>query len=832
MALAFPDTYEVGMSHLGFRILYHLINEQDGFVCERAFAPWTDMEALLRDRNIPLCSQESLAPLSDFDMLGFSLTYELCYTNVLNILDLAGIPLLAKDREEGDWPIVIGGGPCASNPEPIAPFFDAFLFGEGEEAVIEICNVLASWKEGGGPRENLWESLSDIPGVYVPALFEPEYLDDGRIKSIRALRQGYEKVARRIVPDLETAYFPDRPMVPVIEPVHDRIMIEIARGCSKGCRFCHAGVIYRPVRERSVDRILTLARQSLALTGYEECSLLSLSVGDYSCISEVLTKLIREHYASRVSVSLPSMRVQGLNESMLRAIESVRKTGFTLAPEAGTERLRKVINKDYCEDELLQTAHLVFSHGWRNLKLYFMIGLPTEVDEDIEGIIRLGKAVSQIRGKKGKPQVTISISGFVPKPHTPFQWEGQAERERLFEIKEKVRSAFAGRGRRVKWQDPKMTQIEGVFSRGDRRLHAAIRYAFQKGQRFDGWSEFFNYEGWQEAFSKTGIDSGFYTGPKALDETLPWDHLDPGVSRQWLLEERERAYREQVSPDCRQSGCVDPCGVCDHETIKNIQAGPARNVMVAGEKRARERSGYSEVGFRYRVRYARRGDMRFMGQLEVTRLFNRAVRRASFPMRYSQGYHPLPRIRFGPSPPVGVLSEAEYVDLELTARVASNEVKKRLQEAMPEGIEILETDEIHSKSAPVTAIVSGFDYTVVATSDSGIEFGREEIERFMAKESVVITQKREKGDRDVDLRSLVKYLETGEDGQLRMGIRVTNGPGVKPYEVVSEVFGLDEGKVKQLEITRTEARFKDARPLRYPGSGERVRKGTRGARRI
>ncbi len=826
VALAFPDLYEVGMSHLGVRILYHLLNEQDGIACDRAYAPWGDLEALLRGRKVPLPGLESGLPLKEFDVLGFSLTYELCYTNVLNMLDLAGIPLFSSERDEGSWPLVIGGGPCASNPEPMAPFFDALLFGDGEEAVIEICRAVEKWKDSGAGKDELRERLARIEGVYVPRFFEPEYDDIGRVRSVKALKPGHDRVRRRIVADLERAYFPERPLVPLLEPVHDRALIEIARGCARGCRFCHAGIINRPVRERSAGRGLELARRSLSATGYEECSLLSLSAGDYSCISELLTALVREHYGSRVSVALPSLRVQGLSDAMLTAIESVRKTGFTLAPEAGTERLRRVINKEYTEAELIGTAERVFGHGWRTLKLYFMIGLPTETDADVEGIVALADKVSRIRGARGRPQVTLSLSGFVPKPHTPFQWEAQATGERLREVQQRVKDRFAGKGKRVKWQDVRVTELEGVMSRGDRRVAPAILAAFRAGQRFDGWSERFDYEGWQRAFRETGVDPAFYNSrPRERDEVFAWDHLDPGVTREWLWEERERAYREELTPDCREAGCIYPCGVCD-DTIKHREAGPMAESVPAPPPV--ERGPEPEVFFRCRVKYARRAQMRFMSQLEVTRLFSRAVRRAGLPMRYSQGFHPQPRIMFGPSPPVGVASEAEYVELELTRRVAAEDGAAALQSALPPGIAVLEWHEVPMKAAPVSAIITAFDYEVRRPAGAPA-WDAAAIRSFLDKDAMVITQKREKGDREVDLRSRVKSLEIGERGELKMGVLTPAGPGVKPQEVVAAVFGMTEDEVKGLTIVRTGARFKEARPVRFPGRDVRVRREKRGA---
>lgn len=821
IVLAFPDTYEVGMSHLGVSILYQLLNDRKDTACDRAYAPWPDMEEELRKRNLPLFSHESHTPLSGFDIIGFSLTYELCYTNVLYMLDLAGIPLYASERKHGRWPLIIGGGPCVSNAEPVAPFFDAFLFGEGEEAVEEICDAYRLWQDNDEYRADLLERLADIEGVYVPEFFEPSYNADGTVREVRAFRKGHDMVRRRIVADLENAYFPDRPLVPVLQPVHDRAMIEVARGCTRGCRFCHAGMIYRPYRERSEQKVMEAARRNLADTGYEECSLLSLSVGDYSNVVSVVSRLIKENYGDRVSISLPSLRVQGLTEEVLRSIEKVRKTGFTLAPEAGTERLRRVINKAYTEDEFIRTATRVFEHGWRNLKLYFMIGLPTENEEDIDAVAELGRKIGSIRGKQGRPQVTLSISGFVPKPHTPFQWESQASPQELRDKIERIRKGFSGKGRKVKWQAPLMSEMEGAMSRGDRRMAAAVHNAYKAGQKFDGWSEYFDRETWERAFHEAGLAVEFYTSrERKSDEVFPWDHLDARLSREWLREERERAYQEAASPDCREEGCVRHCGVCDHESIKpvTVPAAAADRESLPDKYPAAQ----PDIYFTYRVRYSRKGDMRYVGQLEVIRIWNRLVRRSGLPVRYSQGYHPLPRIRFSPPPPVGVASEAEYVDLELLTRMDIKELRQRLAGSCFPGIHILEVNEIPRKSSSITSAITGYDYVV--RSEGEEPFDAEKAKDFLEQDSHVLFQKREKGDREIDLRSRVKYVEAVSPSEVRMGVRQVEGPGVKPQEVIAEVFGISAETVRGLDIVRTEAWLRQARPVRYSASGERVRK--------
>ncbi|OGP58828.1 MAG: hypothetical protein A2V67_19115 [Deltaproteobacteria bacterium RBG_13_61_14] len=823
-ALAFPDVYEVGISHLGVRILYHVLNAQEGVACDRAYAPWTDLAAKLKEQGIPLASHEWRRPLREFDILGFSLAHELCYSNVLAILDLAGIPLLSQDRQEGRWPLVLGGGPCASNPEPLAEFFDAFLFGEGEDAVLEITAAVRAWKKAGADRGELLARLADIKGVYVPEYFEPDYREDGTIARVRPRRAGYEKVERRIVADLAAAPFPTRPLVPFAEAIHDRVVVEIARGCTRGCRFCHAGIIYRPYRERPAEQVLELLRQGLRATGYEECSLLSLSAGDYSGIEPLLSRIIREHLDQRVAVSLPSLHVQSLKTPLMRAILKVRKTGFTLAPEAATERLRRVINKPFADAELLETVEQVFAHGWKTIKLYFMVGLPTETDEDVEAIADLVQRMDQLGRGYGHPQINLSISAFVPKPHTPFQWEPQVETERLLQIQAEFRRRFR-RGRiRLKWQDPRLSNLEGIFSRGDRRLARLLLQARERGFSFEGWSEKFNPPGWEQALAAAQVDPDFYTTrPRAEDEVFAWDHLDAGVSRQFLVRERRRALEEAFTEDCRISGCQESCAVCDLEVIQPRLSPPLPFPPESGP--AERLPAQPDIRFRYRLRYSRRGDARFLGQLEINRLFVRAVRRAGLPMRYSQGFHPLPRLIFGPAPPVGVASEAEYLELELNQRLPAEEVGRRMQAVLPEGMPVQEAQEIPLQSPAISSMINLFEYRIEAPQGQGAEwFPREALLAFAERDKLPILQKREKGERTVDLKDRVKGMEITPEGALRLLLRAGAGPGVKPGEVVQHVFGRSEDEVKDLTITRRRAEFKESRAVRFPGQAVRMRK--------
>ncbi|MEW6458434.1 MAG: TIGR03960 family B12-binding radical SAM protein [Bacillota bacterium] len=566
IAFAFPDVYEVGMSHLGLHILYHVVNSREDALMERVFAPWIDMEREMRREGLPLFTLESHRSLADFDVVAFTLQYELSYSNVLNMLDLAGIPPAARDRRAG-MPLVVAGGPCAFNPEPLAPFLDAVFLGEGEEGLHDLIEVVQKHNQAHRSREELLRALAGIPGVYVPRFYRPEYAPDGTLAGVRPVESGIpDRVRKRVVQDLDRVPFPTRPIVPYLEAVHDRAMLEVFRGCTRGCRFCQAGAIYRPVREKNPETLLAQAAELLKNTGYNELSLTSLSTTDYSRIRELVGALVDRHQGEQVNVSLPSLRVDAFAVELARAVQAVRKSSLTFAPEAGSQRLRDVINKQVTEEDLLRTVGAAFTAGWYRVKLYFMLGLPTETLEDIAGIARLARRVLE-RGRecgvaKGRLNVTVSTSSFVPKPHTPFQWEAQTPLPELRERQAFLQGALKGKNLVYRGHEPETSFLEAVFARGDRRLGPALTRARELGCRMDGWRECFRFDLWQRAFSETGIDPGAYAYREyRYTDVLPWDHLDTGVDRDYLVAEHQRALAGETTPDCRGQECAG-CGLC------------------------------------------------------------------------------------------------------------------------------------------------------------------------------------------------------------------------------------------------------------------------------
>ena len=567
IALAMADVYEVGMSNLGLKILYEILNRRDDIAAERVYAPWLDMEEEMRRRGIPLFSLETFREVSSFDILGFSLQYELLITNTLNMLDLAGLPLHAAERTD-EQPFVIGGGPCVYNTEPIADFFDFFVLGDGEEIVVEVCDALIAWKKEGRPdgRRGFLRRAARIPGVYVPSFYAPEYDAQGMFTGLHILDEAASpQIYRRVVKDLDATPFLEKPVVPYLGIVHDRLMLELFRGCTRGCRFCQAGMAYRPVRERRPETLESLARTLFDSTGYNEMSLTSLSSADYSCLSPLVDGLLAGTQGERVSFSLPSLRIDSFSVDIAERLQQVRKSGLTFAPEAGTQRLRDVINKNVTEDDLLHSVRTAFEQGWKAVKLYFMMGLPTETDEDIVGIAELAQKVvdcyKEVKGKRGV-KVTVSVSCFVPKAYTPFQWFAQVPQEEFERRQQLLKESIRDRAISFHYHDARASVLEGALSRGDRRLSAVIETAWRNGAKFDGWTDQFKDEVWKDAFCRCGAAPEFYSRrTRDLEEVLPWAHTSPGVSADFLRREWQRAQEAALTHDCRRETCTG-CGVC------------------------------------------------------------------------------------------------------------------------------------------------------------------------------------------------------------------------------------------------------------------------------
>ena len=562
-AFCFPDNYEIGMSHLGMKILYSLVNAREDAWCERVFAPWTDMEEEMRKADVPLFALESGDSLSEFDMIGFTLQYELSYSNVLNMLDLGKIPLKSRDRQSLT-PIVVGGGPCACNPEPLADFFDIFLPGEGEEVTNELIDLLIEHKEKGSSKLEFLRDAAKIEGVYVPAFYDVSYNADGTISAVTPKEGAPAKVKKRIISDLDKVYYPEKFVVPYIDIVHDRAVAEVFRGCIRGCRFCQAGFIYRPIREKSSDTVNRQAKCLCDTTGYDEVSLCSLSTSDYSGIEQLIPQMFSWALPEKINVSLPSLRVDNFSEELMEELKKVRKSGLTFAPEAGTQRLRDAINKNVTEEEVLSTAAQAFRGGWTAVKLYFMMGLPTETLDDIAGIAELAqKVVNEFYKNPDKPKgkgvtVSISVASFVPKPFTPFQWEPQDTMEQLVAKQKHLMENVHTHKIQVSWHQSQTSFLEGVFARGDRKLCDVIEAAWRKGCKFDGWDEYFRFDKWMEAFEACGVDPAFYSNRRReFSEILPWDHLDYGIRKEFLIEENQKAHESVTTPNCRQK-----CAAC------------------------------------------------------------------------------------------------------------------------------------------------------------------------------------------------------------------------------------------------------------------------------
>jgi radical SAM family uncharacterized protein/radical SAM-linked protein len=791
VALAFPDLYEIGTSHFGLQILYHVFNSRPEIAAERVFAPARDLEARLRQTGRPLFSLESHAPLGGFDIIGFSLLYELNYTNALTMLELAGIPWLAAERDSRH-PFVIAGGPCTCNPEPVAEFFDAMVVGDGEAVVAELARTWLAWKESGiQDRQALLKHWSEIEGVYVPGFFEARY-DPSGFQNLVPRLPDYATVKRAIVADLDAAPFPDRPVVPFGKPVHDRLRLEVSRGCTRGCRFCQAGMLYRPVRERAPEKLFDLALRSLAATGYEDLSLLSLSTGDYGCMLPLLQRLMGRLASERVAVSLPSLRAGTLTPELMQLIQTVRKTGFTIAPEAGSQRLRDVINKNVSETEIIATVRDAFQAGWRLIKLYFMIGLPTETQEDLTALVELMQKLRSLKGPAGRRgRINVSVATFIPKPHTPFQWASQVELNEARARLDWAQKALSLPGIDFKWQNPEMSLLEGVWARGDRRLTRVLQAAHRRGCRFDGWGDQLDFGAWMAAFSEAGIDPGFYTArPRDPGEPLPWDHIDVRVGKDFLRSEWEKALAGATTGDCRRGDC-NACGSCDFNEIEpklHLEtAAPASETPPALEKPPAE---YKSI----QISYAKIGPARFFGHLELVNIFLRALRRARIPVKFSEGFHPKPRVAFSNPLPTGFESEDERMILAVSRNVAPAELQEALNAQLPEGLHV------HGCSERLQAEPACRTFRICFGESMPESLAVALAEADHNQELVVSSPKGKL--KKIALKDILKDIRMAGSGGVELTLCCEPGKTVRPTEVLKQRFGLTAEQLGKASIRK------------------------------
>ncbi len=801
MALVFPDMYAIGMSHQGLKILYHIVNKNSEYAAERVFSPDLDYEELLRGKGMPLGSLENKIPLNKFDIVGFTFPYEMSYSNILNILDLGHIPLLKEDRAENK-PLVIGGGPCAFNPEPLADFFDCFIVGDGEEVVLEILSLYSDSKMNNESKNDLLQRMAEIKGVYVPSMFRIEYFEEGQVKNIHPENNKYRKINKRILLDLNKVDYPIAPVIPFTKLIHDRVSIEIDRGCTEACRFCQAGFTYRPVRERSVEKILEISKCAIDLTGYGEISLLSLSSGDYSEINTLVPELMGDFLSSHISLSLPSLQPRTLKKGLIDCLGSAGKTGYTLAIEAGSQRLRNILNKKITEKDIFMAVENISLSGTEMVKLYFMIGLPTETYEDLEEIYLICKKIFS-KAKKMNPRfkkLNIGFSFFVPKPHTPFQWIPQ---DNLLEMQKKLdflKRKFSSRAKyKIKWQNPKLSFLEAVFARGDRRLGKVLLNAFKLGCKFDGWSDQFDYDRWMKAFKKSQVDPAFYAQRNISKfELFPWDLIDIGVKKEYLLKEYLRSNQEFLEDDCRKGKCLI-CGlenVCPN--IKKIEKKDVNGYTKALDvMKTKKQMENGTAIFKYRIQFTKMGITRFLSHAEISVLLIRILRRAKLPVYYSKGFHPRPKISFDFALPVGMESKSEFFDVLLTEEMSPDFIRKRLNNQTPNGMEICLVTKISLNSKPLPLSANKIFFTILIERPKTIPsldlfFHEQRLAKFLSQDKINLKDASENSFKEASFRRwfdkiMIQSL-TPNSLILELVAKVHQGKLISPHKVLETLY--------------------------------------------
>ncbi len=819
VVLAFPDIYEIGMSYTGFQILYHILNRQPDVWAERVFAPWPDMEEQLRKFNVPLYSLESFTPLQQFDVIGFTLQYELTYTNILNMLQLGKVPVLAAERDESH-PFVIGGGPCSCNPEPMADFFDAFLIGDGEEAAVEMVRTIQKGKEQGKSRLQILFDLSQIWGVYVPQFYQAEYDAQGQfVRTVPKQAEVPAIIRTRIASQLALPNYPTKPIVPLIEVTHDRLAVEVMRGCTEGCRYCNAGMIYRPVRERKVPEIIQQMQQGLEHTGYNEVSFLSLSISDYSHLNRLMIESQQALGDEQVNVSFPSMRLDSFNQTIAQFVARVRKSGFTFAPEAGSQRLRNVINKNISEEDLFKSVEIALQNGWKLIKFYFMIGLPTETDEDVVAIAHLLKRLVRMSKTYGRVQFNVSISPFSPKAHTPFQWERQHSIEEIWHKVDLLKFHLKNE-RRVKltWRDPKVSFLEGILGRADRRMAQVILDVWQNGGKFDGWAEYFNYDLWIDTLQKHGFDPQQLIAEIPETAPLPWDHIDKGVTKRFLQKERQKAYQEVVSPDCKSESCL-ACGLqrkgifaewVDCYKKKSLPPETAPS-STDEEVQAIGSPDKASESVKYRVQFTKEGYASFLSHLDILRIFERAFRRAKIELAYSEGFNPRPKISFAQPLALGIQSLAEYFDVEIKNHFDGS-LAEKLNPLLPEGLQIVHAHRIREKVPSLSEAIDLTEYEIILP-DQVTDLA--EIDRTLRKlrrSSSVMMPKRVKGQvKLVNIRPFIEDIRR-RSNRLIIKVRTIDRRSVRIDDFARLIFG----DKKALKITRRKQLIRSGRFVKTP----------------